>query len=108
MHKSHKKKNQRAKIFMNKNRHATSSMNKISFMKRKINMQQVSRKKSAGHKFQEQNQFHEENSQHLTNFMNKNQHATSTMKKINFMRRKINIRQLSRTKIGMQHVSLRK
>jgi hypothetical protein len=58
-------------------------------MKRKINMQQVSRTKLS--------------TQQL--LRTKNQHTTSSMNKISFKRRKINVQLSQREKINMKHFS---
>ena len=85
-------KNQHTPSSKIKNRCAISSMNKISFMRRKINIQ-VSRTKittqwvpwtksvSCGENSMQK--FHEEKIQHSTCFTDKNQHSTSWTKKKN-------------------------
>ena len=59
----------------NNNQHAVSSMNEISFKRRKMYIQFFRTEKSTYNRFCEKNQ-------HETNSTNKNQHATGSMKKI--------------------------
>ena len=90
-----------------------------SSLKKNSTIQLPPNNKSARNELHEQNQFHEEKNQHATSFTNKNQNATSSTNKnqplttssikkinfheeknqcINFMKRKINLQQVSRTK----------
>ena len=74
---------------LTKNQHSTSSMNKVSFTRRKIKVQ-VSRRENS-----RCNNFHKHKSQ--CNWFHEQISATSSMNKISFTRRKIN-EQVLRTK----------
>jgi len=108
---------QQATSFTNKNQHARSSKNNISFKRRRISMQQVSQTivitqqvqwiKSISWGEKSMCKFHEKTNQRATYFTNKhqhlkssqkkNQHLTSSMHEISFTKRKIQL-QVSRRK----------
>ena len=127
-----KEKYQHATRFMNKNLHARSSKNKISFTRRKINvkspeekinMQQVSRTKSACTKFsfmwRKINQqflrgekscaasfispsFHEETNQHATSFMNTKSACNKLLEQNQFREGKCQCKSFTKRKINVR------